>query len=150
MDITKYTKELNAKVQVLKTKYSDLASLTFIDFYCQCREGCDYLFPASMRPNVRIIDILNWFFQCVETGSSTLLFELMCQDIIGPSLAEFNQDQATENKLNQVFHSDSLKAAISQWDCERQPNGSVNLILRNLLQDLMKIETEHQQKSHQS
>ena len=150
MDITKSTKELNAQVQTLKTKYSDLASLTFIDFYCQCREGCDYLFPTSIRQDVKIIDILNWFFQCVENGSFTLLIQLMCQDIIGPSLTEFNQDQATENQLNQAFHTENLKAAVSKWDCERQPNGSVNLILRNLLQDLIKIETEHQQKSHQS
>jgi hypothetical protein len=150
MDITKSTKELIAQVQTLKAKYSDLASLTFIDFYCQCREGCDYLFPTSIRHNVRIMDILNWFFQCVETGSYTLLIKLMCQDIVGPTLAEFNQDQETENNLNKIFHSDSLKPSVLKWDCQRQPNGSVNLILRNLLQDLTVIEIKHQQKSSQS
>ena len=81
MDITQETKELTAQVQTLKTKYSDLASLTFIDFYCQCREGCDYLFPASIKENVKIIDILNWFFQCVETGSFTLLIKIRQQKL---------------------------------------------------------------------
>jgi hypothetical protein len=74
----------------------------------------------------------------------------MCQDIMGPTLKEFHQDQEIENKLSQIFHSDSLKSSVSKWDCERLPNGSVNLILKNLLQDLTMIEIEHQQKNNQN
>ncbi len=146
MDITKSTKELIVKVQNLKAKYSDLASVTFLDFYCQCREGCDYLFPASIKQSVRIIDILNWFFQCVENRSYTVLFELMSKDVIGPTLAELKRDQEIEKQLRMTFSSDDLKSSIITWDCQRLSDGSVNLILRNLLQDLASIEIEHKQK----
>jgi len=150
MDITKFTKELIIEVQKLKTKYSDLASLTFIDFYCQCREGCDYLFPPSIKENVRIMDILNWFCQCVENRSYTVLFQLMSKDIIGPTLAEFKRDEEIEKRLKSAFSSAELKISILEWDCQRQSDGNVNLILRNLLTDLSAIEFQQQQKSTQN
>jgi hypothetical protein len=146
MDITKNTKQLIIDVQKLKSKYSDLASVTFLDFYCQCREGCDYLFAKSMKKEVRILDILNWFLQAVENRSFSLLITLMCRDIIGPSLPEFQQDEETENSLKNAFKSEDLQASVLQWDCQRNSDGSVNLILRNLLQDIENIEIKSQEK----
>ncbi|NJL46079.1 MAG: hypothetical protein HC922_10975 [Leptolyngbyaceae cyanobacterium SM2_3_12] len=45
MDITDATQILIQHVQPLKLKHSDPISQAFIDFYCQCHQGMDYLFP---------------------------------------------------------------------------------------------------------
>ena len=51
-----------------------------------------------------------------------------------------------KKQLRMTFSSDDLKSSIITWDCQRLSDGSVNLILRNLLQDLASIEIEHKQK----
>jgi len=143
MDITESTKQLISKVQKLKSKYSDLASVTFIDFYCQYRQGCDYLFPSNVKNSVRLLDILTLFFRCVELKSPSLLTKLMWNDIIGPTLGEYLQDEKIEEKLTQTLASEELQDSVNEWDREPRTDGGVNLILRNLLHDLDAIETEH-------
>ncbi|MGK7880452.1 MAG: hypothetical protein AB4060_10180 [Crocosphaera sp.] len=140
MNITDSTKKLIAKVQLLKSKYDDLASLTFIDFYCQFREGCDYLFPQNMKDSVRIFDILVCFFQCVEAGSKSIIIELMWQDVMGPTLGEYLQDERTEKQLKKLLNTPELKESVRKWDRKRRPDGGVDLILRNLLQDIENAE----------
>ncbi|MGK7914346.1 MAG: hypothetical protein AB4038_02185 [Prochloraceae cyanobacterium] len=142
MDITQSTKKLIKRVQQLKEKYPDLTSSSFIDFYCQCREGCDYLFGPTVGQSVRLLDILQWFLECVEKGSPSLLIELMWKDVIGPTLGEYEQDEQTENQLAKVFKSEDLKQAVASWDRKRQSDGGVRLILRELLQAIETIEKE--------
>ncbi|HAC62050.1 MAG TPA: hypothetical protein DCF68_00580 [Cyanothece sp. UBA12306] len=149
MDITDSTKSLITHVQSLKSHYDDLASLTFIDFYCQCREGCDYLFAQKMKQSVRVFDILMWFFQCLEAGSKITIIELMWRDVIGPTLEEYQQDRRTEKQLEQLFTSTELKQSVLGWDRQPRGDGGVNLILRNLLQDIENIEAQHPPKNEE-
>ncbi len=143
MNITDSTKTLIAQVQPLKLKYDDLASLTFIDFYCQCREGCDYLFSEKMKHSVRVFDILVWFFQCVEGSSKNMIIELMWRDVIGPTLGEYLEDQRTERRLENLLTSPQLKESVLEWDRRGRADGGVDLILRDLLQDIEDIEAKN-------
>lgn len=145
MDITQSTKDLISKVQTLKSKYSDLSSTLFIDFYCQCKEGCDYLFPKSVKESIRLLDILQWFFDSFEKGEPTILVQLMWQDIVGPTLGEFQRDEKIERKLWKAFSDKTFKASLQNWDRESRLDGGVNLILRELLTEIDFIEKEHQE-----
>jgi len=142
MDLTDATKELVNRVQLLKPRYPDLASQTFIDFYCQCREGGDYLFPQGMRRAVSAIDILTWFFHCLEVGASTTLIDLMENDVRGPTLGEYLKDERVERDLASAFASSELKEAVRTWDRHPRSDGGVTLVLRNLLQDIYALEIE--------
>ncbi|MBR8826865.1 MAG: hypothetical protein DSM107014_03000 [Gomphosphaeria aponina SAG 52.96 = DSM 107014] len=146
MDITESTKKLIRKVQELKAKYSDLASVTFIDFYSQYHQGCDYLFPPQVKNSVRLLDILLLFCQCVELKTPSLLTKLMWKDVIGPTLGEYQEDEQIEETLTQTLANQELQNAVNQWDREPRIDGGVNLILRNLLHDIEEIETEHFQQ----
>ncbi|MDY7020157.1 MAG: hypothetical protein SWJ54_02185 [Cyanobacteriota bacterium] len=147
MDITTSTKQLNEDVQKLKSKYSDSTSSLFIDFYCQYKEGCDYLFPPTVRESIRLYDILVCFLDCIEKGSTNLLVQMMWKDVIGPTLGEYRQDEQTEEKLLNAFVNGELKNPIESWDRESQPGGGVSLILRDLLNDITEIEQQHQSQS---
>ncbi|MGK7946994.1 MAG: hypothetical protein AB4058_21245 [Microcystaceae cyanobacterium] len=142
MDITDSTKKLIAQVKTLKSKYTDLASLTFIDFYCQCREGCDYLFSPTVKQSVRILDILMWFFQCVEARSLIPLTALMWRDVMGPTLGEYQADEKTEKQIETVLASPQLRESVMSWDRQPSADGGVNLILRNLLEEIETIEAQ--------
>ncbi|MGL5083632.1 MAG: hypothetical protein ACRC8A_19290 [Microcoleaceae cyanobacterium] len=143
MDITPATKDLNYHVQTLKSKYSDPSSTLFIDFYCQYRQGCDYLFPVAVRQSIRLFDILNCFLECIETSKPTLLTKLMWQDVVGPTLEEYQEDERTEEKLWSSFVQGDLNQLIAHWDLTRRRDGSVNLILRELLTDISQLEQVH-------
>ena len=148
MDVTDATKDLIHRVQHLKAKHTDAVSVTFVDFYCQCRQGCDYLFPEGMRSSVRLLDILQWFFQCVDGKEPPTLVRLMWQDIVGPTLEEYQEDEGVELRLLSAFESGALKLYIQNWDRERNPDGSdhlkgdgsVHLVLRELLEDIQSLE----------
>ncbi|NJK39715.1 MAG: hypothetical protein HC835_12375 [Oscillatoriales cyanobacterium RM2_1_1] len=140
MDITETTRNLIAQVKQLQPKYSDPTSSLFIDFYCQYRQGCDYLFPLSVRQSVRLFDILNSFLTCIEMGKPTILMKLMWQDVVGPTLAEYQADEQIEEKLWSSFVEGDLNQTIDHWDLTRRPDGSVNLVLRELLTDLAQLE----------
>ncbi|ACK73770.1 hypothetical protein PCC7424_5705 (plasmid) [Gloeothece citriformis PCC 7424] len=142
MDITSSTKQLVSQVQLLKSKYSDLCSISFIDFYCQCREGSDYLFGSSIGKQIRLVDILQWFLQCVDHQKPIPLIELMWKDIAGPTLGAYQQDERIERGLLKAFISQELKEAVQTWDLQRTEDGGVNLILRNLLNDIDKLESQ--------
>jgi hypothetical protein len=142
MDITDSTKSLIAKIQTLKTRHEDSVSLAFIDFYCQCRQGMDYLLPAGVKETVRLLDILQWFCDCVDQGEPSTLIQLMWKDIVGPSLAEYQADEAIEATLMDLFEHGDLKDKIRQWDLERRADGGVNLTLRDLLGEIHQIEVE--------
>jgi len=150
MDVTDATKDLIQRVQGLKSKHSDPVSVAFIDFYSQCRQGVDYLFPEPMRASVRLLDILNWFFACVDGQASLSLMKLMWQDIVGPTLQEYERDATIEQNLRQIFESGSLKQLIASWDRERnsdgsdrfQGDGSVHLVMRGLLGDIYNFERQ--------
>jgi hypothetical protein len=148
MDITDSTKLLNSKVQELKPKFPDVVSTLFIEFYCQCREGIDYLFPPEVKNSIRLLDILQWFFDCVEKETPTLLVELMWKDVIGPTFGEYKQDQAIEKKLRLAFQNGELKKQIQDWDRLNLNSGKVNLILRGLLEAISQIEKEHKTVLH--
>jgi hypothetical protein len=143
MDVTTATKKLSEEMQPLKLKYTDLASQTFIDFYCQCRQGCDYLFPLPVKSSVTILHILEWFLLSVEKREPYLLIELMWKDVIGPTLAEYQEDEKIEHNLATVFSQPELQQAVQNWDRESLPNGGVNLILRELLKDMSDLEKEY-------
>ncbi|HIK45656.1 MAG TPA: hypothetical protein IGR64_12355 [Leptolyngbyaceae cyanobacterium M65_K2018_010] len=140
MDITDSTKALIQHIQPLKLKHSDLVSRAFIDFYCQCHQGMDYLLPAGMRDTIRLVDILQWFFQCIDQGRPLTLIDLMWKDVVGPTLSEYRADEAIEQELLGLFERGDLKAGLSQWDLQRRPDGGVNLPLRTLLEDIDQIE----------
>ncbi|MGF1459077.1 MAG: hypothetical protein ACFBSG_08620 [Leptolyngbyaceae cyanobacterium] len=150
MDVTEATQDLISQAQQLKAKHSDAVSVTFIDFYCQCRQGADYLFPPVMRSSVRLLDILNWFFACVDGQAPPTLVRLMWQDIAGPTLQAYNRDEAIEHSLLQAFESGALQLFITTWDRERNPDGSdhlkndgsVHLTLREMLEDLEQVEAK--------
>lgn len=143
MDITDSTKLLNSKVQALKHKFTDVVSTLFIEFYCQCREGIDYLFPLEVKNSIRLLDILQWFFDCVEKEAPTLLVELMWKDVVGPTLGEYKQDEAIEKKLRLAFQNGEIKNQIQDWDRLNLSSGKVNLVLRGLLEAISQIEQEH-------
>jgi pyruvate/2-oxoacid:ferredoxin oxidoreductase beta subunit len=140
MDITDSTKALIDKVQTLKDDHADTVSPAFIDFYCQCRQGMDYLFPEGVKETVRLLDILQWFCDCVDQGEPSTLIQLMWKDVVGPSWAEYRADEIVENKLMELFEHGDLKEKIRQWDLERRADGGVNLTLRTLLDEIHQIE----------
>ncbi len=140
MDITDATKVLIQAIRPLKLKYSDPVSQAFIDFYCQCHQGMDYLLPAAVRATIRLADILQWFCQCVDQGRPSTLVQLMWKDVVGPTLEEYKADEAIEKTLLTLFEQGGLKAGLNQWDLERRPDGGVDLTLRNLLDDIHQIE----------
>ena len=140
MDITDATKALIVQVQALKAVHSDLVSQAFIDFYCQCRQGMDYLFPPGIRATVRLLDILQWFCDCVDQGELSTLIQLMWKDVVGPSLEEYQADEAIESRLMALFEHGDLKDTIRQWDLERRADGGVNLTLKTLLSEIEQVE----------
>lgn len=142
MDITESTRSLNSKIQQLKSKFSDPASILFIDFYCQCKQGCDYLFPAEVKKTVRLFDILQLFFDCVEQGHPTTLVQLMWKDVAGPTLSEYREDEAIEKRLRRAFQDHELKAQIQTWDRGEMNSIGLNLILRDLLKAISQLELE--------
>ncbi len=146
MDITPETKRLLEQVQQLKPKYNDPASQLFLDFYCQCKQGCDYLFPSEVRTTVRLLDILQWFFDCAEKGGPTPLIQLMWKDVAGPTLGEYLGDEKTERGLNSAF-STYLNQELVAWDRIMLPSGNAQLLLKELLQDLARIEQSQRQGS---
>jgi hypothetical protein len=142
MDITPSTKELISKVQQLKSRFPDPVSPLFIDFYCQCKQGIDYLL-IPLQDSVRLLDILNYFVDCVHEKKPTPLIELMWKDIVGPTLGEYMEDEAIERRLREAFEGGELKNQIQDWDIKRMSDGSVKLILRGLLAEITQIEREH-------
>jgi hypothetical protein len=145
MDLTPQTRQLVESIQPLKSRHTDPISILFIDFYCQCRQGCDYLFPVSMRASIRLLDILEWFLDCAEIGKLTPLVQLMWKDVVGPTLGEYLEDEKIESRLISAFQSD-LHNSLAEWDRVSLPGGSVRLTLRELLADIVAIE----QANHQS
>jgi len=139
MDITPATKQLIQQVQQLKSQYTDAASVLFIDFYCQCKEGMDYLFPAPVKETIRLVDILQWFLDCVELGQPTTLVSLMWKDVVGPTLGEYLGDEKTERQLTSAFQGD-MKSKLTNWDRMQLKDGQVWLILRELLNAIAQIE----------
>ncbi len=140
MDITDATKALIVQVQALKAVHPDPVSQAFIDFYCQCRQGMDYLFPPGIRATVRLLDILQWFCDCVDQGEPSTLIRLMWKDVVGPSLEEYQADEAIESRLMALFEHGDLKDTICQWDLERRADGGVNLTLKTLLSEIDEVE----------
>ncbi|MFM7424296.1 MAG: hypothetical protein ACKO7W_04765 [Elainella sp.] len=139
MDITPETKRLIEQVQQLKPNYTDAASQLFLDFYCQCREGCDYLFPPEVRTTVRLLDILQWFLDCAEKGGPTQLVRLMWKDVEGPTLGDYLQDEKIERGLNTAF-STHLTQELAAWDRIMLPSGNAHLLLKDVLQALHQVE----------
>ena len=142
MDITDSTKALILKAQVLKDRHQDHVSRVFIDFYCQCQQGMDYLFPEGVRKTVRLLDILQWFCDCVDQGEPSTIIRLMWNDIVGPTFEEYQADQASEAMLLNLFEHGDLKAGIRQWDLERRADGGVNLTLKTVLAELHALEID--------
>jgi hypothetical protein len=143
MDVTDSTKDLIRRVQQLKANHADQVTQAFIDFYCQCQQGIDYLFPDGIRQTVRLLDILQWFCDCVDQGEPSTLIQLMWKDVIGPTLAEYKADEAIEASLLDLFEHGDLKETIRQWDLERRSDGGVNLPLRTVLAEIHEIEVAH-------
>ncbi|MGF1569854.1 MAG: hypothetical protein ACFCVD_17590 [Nodosilinea sp.] len=140
MDITDSTRALIQQVQPLKRKHHDPVSQAFIDFYCQCHQGMDYLFPVGVRETIRLVDILTWFCHCVDQGKPSTLIHLMWNDVVGPTLAEYQADEAIETDLTKHFETGDLRLDLSHWDLERQADGSVKLVLKTLLTDIYQLE----------
>lgn len=139
MDITPETNRLIEAVQSLKSHYSDPASILFLDFYCQCKQDCDYLFPVGVRESVRLIDILNWFLECVDKGEPIPLIRLMWNDGVGPTLEEYMADEKIEKQLLKAFKAD-LHPASTTWDRVTLPTGAVRLVLKELLDEIHQLE----------
>ena len=139
MDITPETKQLIASIQQLKPHYSDPASALFLDFYCQCRQGCDYLFPPAVRETVRLIDILQWFFECAERGEPTNLVRLMWKDVAGPTLEEYIDDEKIDKRLQAAFTT-HLNQELESWDRIMLPSGNIKLLLKDLLNEIHQVE----------
>lgn len=142
MDITPGTKALIRAVLALKPQHPEEISTLFIDFYCQCREGCDYLFPPPVKDSVRLLDILQWFIECIEYRQPTPLIRLMWNDVMGPTLGEYLVDEKTEARLQSAF-KEQLPELIKAWDRVQLPSGSVQLVLRDLLADICAVEATH-------
>ncbi|ERN40622.1 hypothetical protein KR51_00028800 [Rubidibacter lacunae KORDI 51-2] len=147
MDITDSTKELISQVQRLKSQFKDLASATFIDFYCQCRQGCDYLLPQQTKQSVGVFDILMLFFQCLDADSKSTFVELMWRDVVGPTLGEYQLDEQIERSLADAFASPELRESVLAWDRQPRSDGGVTLILRDLLQAIETAEAEARSKA---
>ncbi|MBW4465656.1 MAG: hypothetical protein KME07_09480 [Pegethrix bostrychoides GSE-TBD4-15B] len=139
MDITPETKQLIASIQQLKPHYADPASALFLDFYCQCRQGCDYLFPPTVRETVRLVDILQWFFECAERGQPNNLVRLMWKDVAGPTLAEYMADEKIEQQLQAAFTT-HLNQELESWDRTMTSSGNVKLLLKDLLNEIHQVE----------
>lgn len=143
MILKESTKQIVNKVQQIKPHFTDPVSPLFIDFYCQCKQGIDYLF-TPIKELVQLVDILQWFVDCVDKKAPTPLIELMWQDISGLSTNISNDEDAIEKKLREAFASNELKQQIQDWDLKRMSSGGMQLILINLLSEISKIEREHQ------
>ncbi len=52
----------------------------------------------------------------------------------------------TEAQLETLFKSEDLKQAVASWDRERQSDGGVRLILRELLGEIDTIEKEYAER----
>ncbi|MGF1498629.1 MAG: hypothetical protein ACFB8W_17655 [Elainellaceae cyanobacterium] len=139
MNITPETKQLTAAVQALKAEYSDPASGLFIDFYCQCRQGMDYLFPTAVHRSVRLLDILQWFFDCIDRKEPTGLVKLMWNDVIGPTLQEYLGDEKIEATLLSAFEAD-FHRYLEHWDRVQLPDGNVRLVMKDLLEAISNLE----------
>ncbi|MEB3360030.1 MAG: hypothetical protein VKK04_25110 [Synechococcales bacterium] len=139
MNITPETKQLIAAVQALKPQYPDPASSLFIDFYCQCRQGMDYLFPATVHQTVRLLDILQWFFDCIDRKEPTSLVRLMWNDVAGPTLQEYLGDEKIEASLLTAFEGD-CHCYLEHWDRVQLRDGSVRLVMKELLAAISDLE----------
>jgi hypothetical protein len=137
------TKQIVRKVQQIKPHFTDPVSPIFIDFYCQCKQGIDYLF-TPIKELVQLVDILQWFVDCVDKKAPTPLIELIWQDIAGLPNNHINDDNAIEKKLRAAFASNELRSQIKDWDLKRMNSGGMQLILINLLAEISRIEKEHQ------
>ena len=137
------TQQIIIKVQKIKPKFTDPVSPIFIDFYCQCKQGIDYLF-TPLRELVQLVDILQWFVDCVEKEAPTPLIELMWQDIATLKEIEYEANCLIEKKLRDAFASNELKLQIQDWDLKRMSSGGMQLILINLLSEISQIERDHQ------
>jgi hypothetical protein len=67
----------------------------------------------------------------------------MWKDVVGPTLGEYLEDEAIEQRLREAFEGDELKYQIQDWDIKRMSDDSVKLILRDLLGEINRIEGEH-------
>jgi hypothetical protein len=68
------------------------------------------------------------------------LLQLMWKDVVGPSLAEFQADEAIESHLLALFKRGDLKDHIRHWDLERRADGGVKLTLRTVLKEIHQLE----------
>lgn len=143
MILKESTKQIVKKVQQIKPRFTDPVSPIFIDFYCQCKQGIDYLF-TPIKELVQLVDILQWFVDCVDKKAPTPLIELMWQDIASLDKGEYEPDQKIEKKLRDAFASNELKLQIKDWDLKRMSSGGMQLVLINLLSEISQIEREHQ------
>ncbi|WP_446420860.1 hypothetical protein [Coleofasciculus sp.] len=98
---------------------------------------------TPLQDSVRLLDILNYFVDCVHEEKPTPLIELMWKDIVGPTLSEYMEDEAIEIRLREAFEGSELKNQIQGWDIKRMNDGSVKLILRDLLGEINRIEREY-------
>jgi hypothetical protein len=143
MNVTDATKELTLRVQQLKAQFPDPASCYFIDFYCQCQEGSDYLFPAPVQRSFRLFDIVQWFFECIERGAPNALIDLMWNDVMGPTMEIYRTDESTERRLRSAFASGEIKMHLSRWDRVSLPDGNMRLVLNELLAAIAQLEQVH-------
>jgi len=67
----------------------------------------------------------------------------MWKDVVEPTLGEYLEDEAIEQRLREAFEGDELKYQIQDWDIKRMSDGTVKLILRDLLGEINRIEGEH-------
>jgi hypothetical protein len=142
MILKESTKQIVRKVQKIKPHFTDPVSPIFIDFYCQCKQGIDYLF-TPIKELVQLVDILQWFVDCVDKEAPTPLVELMWQDI-AILKGESETEPGIEKKLRDAFASNELKRQIKNWDLKRMSSGGMQLVLINLLSEISQIEREHQ------
>ncbi len=92
-----------------------------------------------MRETVRLIDILQWFFECMARKEPTALIQLMWKDMVRPTLGEYLADETIGKTLWQAFQGDISKS-LAYWDLARLSTGGVRLVLRELLDDIYQIE----------
>ena len=143
MNITPETKQLIDTVQVLKAQFPDSTSNLFIDFYCQCRQGMDYLFPPTVHQSVRLLDILQWFFDCIDRKEPSSLIQLMWKDMAGPTLGEYLRDEKIEANLLSAFKED-FHPNLENWDRVQLKDGSIRLVMKELLEAISRIELNAQ------
>jgi hypothetical protein len=111
-----------------------------LTFIASAARGWTTSFPTGVKESVRLLDVLQWFCDCVDQGEPSTLIQLMWKDVVGPSLAEFQADEAVESHLLALFKQGDLKDHIRQWDLERRANGGVNLTLRTVLKEIHELE----------